>query len=247
MLLAFILALPVPARAAESQRLTLFLPDTDWPPYVTQEGEGGVFSELLSAIAEPLGYRVNVEFLPDRRGWEMLDTGQVDVHVKAKKWVADPDKYLWTEPFLEHEDVLLYSAKSDLEYTSPEALYGKSVAAIRSFRYPVFDPHFGPGKITRVDVGSPRAMLALLELGRVDAALVNRAETQWMLRHTPGTDPSAFRLDKTSFDTAQYRFLFSRKAKWEPLIKRINAALAAMKRDGLLHAMLNRYRYPESQ
>ncbi|MDD3313588.1 transporter substrate-binding domain-containing protein, partial [Pseudodesulfovibrio sp.] len=222
--LMLLAAAALPGLAAETRELTLFLPDTDWPPYVPKgaEGaEGGVFGELLRAIVEPLGYTVKVRFLPERRGWEMLDSGLVDVHVKAREWVEDPDKYLWSEPFLLNKDVLLYSAARPLEYTSPEALYGLSVAAIRGFLYPVFEPHFGPGRITRVDVATPYAMLGLLERNRVAAALVNRSETEWMLRHTPSIDPSRFRLDRHDFDRAQYRFLFSPRSDWRPLIARI--------------------------
>jgi len=232
-------------RAAENRELILFLPDTDWPPFITQDpdqAEGGVFGELIRAIVEPMGYTVKIQFLPERRGWEMLDDGLVDVHVKAKEWVTDPDKYLWSDPFLLNEDVLLYSAARPLEYTTPEALYGTSVATIRGFFYPRFEPHFGPGKITRVDVATPYAMLDLLERNRVAAALVNRAETEWMLHHSPSIDPSRFRLDRHDFDRAQYRFLFSPKGDWQPLIDRIDKSLNAMRHDGRLKAILNKYR-----
>jgi len=232
----------LPGHAAEKQELILFLPDTDWPPFVTQESDGGVFGELLRAIVEPMGYSVRVRSLPERRGWEMLDDGLVDVHVKAREWVDEPDKYLWSEPFMLNEDVLLYAAARPLEYTTPEALYGISVATIRGFFYPPFEPHFGPGKITRVDVATPYAMLDLLERNRVAAALVNRAETEWMLHHTPSIDPSRFVLDKRDFDQAQYRFLFSRKSGRKALVAKIDKALTAMRRDGRLKAILDKYR-----
>lgn len=236
---------PRTADSDDAKRITLFLPETDWPPYVTtmpDHPEGGIFAEVLRAVAEPMGYTVRVEFLPDRRGWEMLDSGQVDVHVKARKWVVDPDRYRWSGPFLEHQDTLLYPAARTLEYTSPEALYGKSVAAIRGFRYPVFEPHFGPGRITRVDVTTPFAMLDLLERDRVDAALVNRAETQWMLNHTPQINPDRFRLDERDFDTARYRFVFSPARDWQPFIEQFNQGLEAMKQDGRLQAILDEYK-----
>ncbi|MEF2230735.1 MAG: transporter substrate-binding domain-containing protein [Pseudodesulfovibrio sp.] len=236
---------PLCARADGAKRITLFLTDTDWPPYVTKDSgrpEGGVFAEVLRAVAEPMGYRVQVVFLPDRRGWEMLNQGAVDVHVKAREWVPNPGRYRWSVPFLPNEDVLLYSASHPLEYTSPRALYGKSVAAIRGFVYPAFEPHFGPGRITRVDVATPFAMFDLLELDRVDAALVNRAETQWMLTHSPGIDPARFRLDKRNVGSAQYRFVFSPKGDWQPFIDRLDRGLETLKQDGRLEAILDGYR-----
>jgi len=234
----------IQAEAAETA-ITMFVPDTDWPPYLIDDPEypgGGVFVEILRAAAEPLGYTVKTLRLPNQRGWMMLENGTIDVHAKALEWVPNANDFLWTDPFMQSEDVLLYPANAPLKHSSPLDLYGKSVAAIKGFIYPVLEPHFGPDKIQRIDVASPYAMLELLALGRADAALVNRAETQWLLRNKPELKPERFVLDKTPCDSASYRFAFTKKGHWQPFIKKFNETLKAMREDGRLTAILNKYR-----
>lgn len=236
---------PFATLAAEKDTITLFLPNTDWPPYLlhTDNGpRGGLFVEVLEEAAKLLGYEISVKFLPDKRGWMLLDAGEIDAHVKAKEWVLNPDKYYWTDSFMLSEDVLLYPRESQLQYTSPEALYGKQIAAVTNFVYPALEPHFGPEKIIRVDVPYPCTMLDLLDCHRVDAAIVNRAETQWLMRVRPDLRLERFRMDETPFESAGYRYLFTRKKDWEPFVQDFNDALKKMKQDGWLKALINKYR-----
>jgi len=236
----------VPANVPSSDRtIVMFLPDTDWPPYLISapnQPNKGVLVEVLTAVAAPLGYTIQVERLPNKRGWLLLNAGDVNVHPKAKEWVKNPERYSWTDPFMMSEDVLLYPASSDFKYTNPEGLYGKTVAAINGFIYPVLEEHFASGKIRRVDVASPYAMLDLLDLGRVDAALVNRSETQWLFRNRPELKPERFRMDDAPFDSAGYRYAFTKAEDWQPFIDEFNKALKAMKKNGKLKAILDQYR-----
>nr|WP_321513704.1 transporter substrate-binding domain-containing protein [uncultured Pseudodesulfovibrio sp.] len=234
----------IQAEAAD-KTITMFIPDTNWPPYIMDDPylpDGGVFVEVLRAVAEPLDYKIKVMRLPNRRGWMMLEHGKIDVHPKAMKWVPNATDFLWTDPFMQSEDVLIYAAETPLKYTSPKDLYGKSVATIKDFAYPVLEPHFGPNKIRRVRSVSPYSMLGLLAIGRVDAAVVNRAETQWLMRTKPELSPERFVLDETPCDSADYRFAFTKKGNWEPFIQKFNTVLNAMKQDGRLEAILNKYR-----
>jgi len=228
---------------AEQRRVVMFIPDTDWPPYVISDPthpEGGVLQAVFRAVAEPMGYEVEVRRLPDRRGWLQLEQGEVDVHAKAMEWVRNPDDYLWTDPFLPSETVFLYREDSDIVSATPADLHGRAVAAIKGFIYPELEAHFGPGRIERVDVASPFTMLDLLALGRVDAALVNGAETRWLMRTDPRLD--GFRLDPCSCGHADYRFVFTRDDKWKPFIEEFNRRLARMRKDGSLDALLDEYR-----
>lgn len=232
-------------QAAEQRKVTMFLPNTNWPPYImdgSHQRAGGILGEVFEAIAGPLGYSLRIKYLPERRGREMLDDGLVDINAMARKWVPDPDRYIWTDPFMLSEDVLLSTEKTPLHFTTPEALYGKTLAAIRGFVYPKLEPHFGPGKITRVDVTTPHEMMRLLGRGRVDGAMVNRAGTQWMLKQHSEFNAGLYHLDETAFDSAAYRFLFRKDGNWGPVRDQFNKALRAMKKDGRLKKILDQYR-----
>ncbi len=236
--------LDAPAEEQE-KTITMFVPDLEWPPYIIQDPGGkdeGSLVEVFKVISKSMGYQVIAKQLPDKRGWAMLREGTVDVHIKAKKWVKAPESYLWSDPFLLNEDVLIFRANSTLSFASVDSLIGKSVAAIKGFVYPAMEPFFDSGKILRIDVTSPYTMLDLLALGRVDAALVNRSETQWLFRTRPDLNPERFRMDETACDSAYYRYVFTRDEKWVPFIEEFNKRLEAMKQDGSLETILDQYR-----
>jgi len=225
--------------------LVMFIPNTDWPPYLINDPQypgGGVLLEVMRAVTEPLGYNVIPKKLPNKRGWLLLESGEVNVHAKAKEWVTEPENYLWTEPFMQNEDVLLYLYGSNIEYTQPELLYGKTLVCIQDFIYPAFEKHFGPDKITRVDVASPFAMLELLGRGRVDAAIVNKSETLWLFRNRPDLKPQRFRMDNNPCGSAGYRYVFTKDSRWLPFIEQFNKRLKEMKNNGQLKAILDQYR-----
>jgi polar amino acid transport system substrate-binding protein len=230
---------------AQNKTITMFIPDTDWPPYLMDDPQypgGGVLKEVFTAIAEPMGYTVHMKKLPNKRGWLLLDKGEVDVHAKAKVWVENPDKYLWTDSFMDHEDCLLYRANSKHHYTTPKALYGKKILAIEGFVYPLFEFYFEEGKIIRMDVNDPYAMLEMLSMGRADAALVNKNETLWLFRNKPDIHPERFRIESIPHSSAEYRYVFTLDYKWIPFIHEFNQRLEVMKQDGRLKKILDQYR-----
>lgn len=225
--------------------ITMFIPDTDWPPYlITNENqtERGVLIDVFREAIRPMGCCLTVQRLPNKRGWEMLENGAVDVHAKAKKWVPNPERFLWSNPFMKHEGVLISRSVKPLRFTTPDRLFNKRVATITGFIYPRLEPFFRSRQIHRVDSASPRAMLELVNRGRVDAALVNFKETLWFFKNNDEIDHRRFHLDTTPYDTAQYRFVFTKDDKWKPIIKRLNQELEAMRRDGRLKRILNQYR-----
>lgn len=224
--------------------LILFMPDTNWPPYITSQEPDkprGVLVEIISEAVKPLGYTLIIKALPDRRGWIQLDAGDVDAHAKAREWVKEPEKYLWTIPFLKSVDTLLTTADSDLEYSTPEDLKGLRVAVINSFYYPTLERYFDNGSITRIDASDPYRMIEMVDRGRADAAVVNRRETQWLFKTRPDLSPERFTIHKTPIDSAWYRFAFTRANGWEPHLPRINQKLEAMLKDGRMESILCKY------
>ncbi|OIQ50341.1 Bacterial extracellular solute-binding protein, family 3 [Pseudodesulfovibrio hydrargyri] len=231
--------------AGHARDLVLFITNENWPPYQINDSAlkgKGVIVDMLGEIAPSLGLTLKVRVLPERRGWDMLEHGEVDIFPTAREWTENPDRYLWTAPLMLNEDILLFRAGSTLRYVSPASLEGLSVAAMEDFVYPALEPSFREGKIIRIDCGSPYNMLEMLDRSRVDAALVNRSETLWLFRNYPELHPERFRMDETPFDSAWYRFLLPRGRGWEQYIDRFNDRITTMKRDGTLNAILDRYR-----
>ncbi|WP_018123836.1 substrate-binding periplasmic protein [Desulfovibrio oxyclinae] len=237
-------ALPGTSLAADDT-IDFFLPDTDWPPYITGTPNAagrGVLVDVLAEAAAPLGLSVEVRQLPDKRGWIMLRSGEVDAHAKAIEWTHAPEQYLWTIPFLQSVDVLLTHKQNDFDYDGPDDLMGKRVAVIDSFVYPDLEPLFQQGLVRRVNATHPGQMLSLVREGRADAAVVNYRETLWMFKQNPDLAHEPFRLHSEPVGSAWYRYLFHRSERWEPVVERISEELEAMRQDGRLEAILRHYR-----
>jgi polar amino acid transport system substrate-binding protein len=225
--------------------MVMFIAYADVPPYFiggSEEEGNGILMDMLRAVTGPLDCTVTFRRLPDKRGWDMLAHGGVDVYATAREWIENPDRFLWTEPFMHNDDVLVYRAVSPQIYSGPESLYGKTVACIKGFVYPPLEGHFGPGRIMRIDATSPEAMLELLARGRADAVLVNHTEIRWIFRTNKDLDPHRFRVDPHPVGRALFRFLFPRDRGWEPMVDQFNRRLHAMRRDGSLTAILARYK-----
>ncbi|MGE4292598.1 MAG: substrate-binding periplasmic protein [Desulfovibrio sp.] len=235
-----------PGTAQATQRmLVAFVPDTNWPPYLlgnTEDQPIGLLPDLLREVLEPLGYGVRFLHLPNKRGWVMLDSGEVDLHFKAREWVPNADDYLWSDPVFDSENVLLSSRKRPLDFDTLDDLKGLRIAVISSFVYPRLNELFTSGEAVRIPVDSPFSMLNLVDMGRVDAAVVNRSETQWLFQNRPKLHGERFVLTEKALDVSPYRFVFTKRKNWAPLMERINEQLATMKADGRLDEILQRYR-----
>ncbi|WFS62933.1 transporter substrate-binding domain-containing protein [Pseudodesulfovibrio thermohalotolerans] len=233
------------AASPAKDSIVMFIAHADVPPYYIGSPDlpdRGILPDVLKAVTGPLGYALSFRRLPDKRGWDMLEHGGVNVYASAREWKDEPDKFLWTAPFMPNDDVLLYRAGSSLQYIGPETLHGATVACIKGFVYPALEPHFGPGGITRLDATSPDVMLELLRRGRADAAIVNLTEIRWMFHNREDIDPRQFRMDPTPIGTAPIRFVFPKDRGWEPVIEQFNLRLREMKADGSLKAVLDRYK-----
>ena len=225
--------------------MVMFIAHADVPPYYiagSKDRNNGILMDVLRAVTGPLDCTVTTMRLPDKRGWYMLTHGGVDVYATAKEWIEAPDQFLWTDPFMANEDVLVYRAGSPQSYTGPESLYGKAVACIKGFVYPTLEDSFGPNRITRIDATSPEAMLELLLRGRADAVVINRTEIQWLFRTRQDLEPHRFRIDPQPVARAFFRFLFPRDRGWEPMVEQFNRRLETMRKDGSLKALLGRYK-----
>jgi len=225
--------------------MVMLIAYADVPPYYiadSKDQNNGILMDVLRAVTRPLNRTVTFRRLPDKRGWDMLEHGGVDLYASAREWVDDPDRFLWTNPLMTNEDVLVYRVGSPLIYSGAESLFGKTVACIKGFVYPALQAHFGPGAIERIDTTSPEAMLELLTLGRADAALVNHTEIRWILRTQNDLKRHRFRIDPHPVDRAFYRFLFPKGRGWKPMVGQFNRRLQTMREDGSLKAILGRYR-----
>lgn len=242
---ALLLALtPMVSGNASAQGKKVFhfnISPNGYPPYliVDQSAPSGIMWDVVSRIAERLGYRLVAERIPRKRVDQMLLDGYIDGTPRAREWTEDAEKFLFTDPVVKIEEVFFSPENSGFRYEAPEDLFSKTIVTHLGYHYPELEPYFTADKIHRFDVSRDRDMFTFVLHGeRFDAAVADRLVGRWILRNKDLQDE--FRSSDNSI--SEYGFRLMLRPDWQSFAQGFNAELARMKENGELDAILANYR-----
>lgn len=212
-----------------------------YPPYliVDENQPSGIMWDVVSVVAQRLGYSVIAEQVPRKRVDQMLLEGYIDGTPRAREWADDPEQFLFTDPVVDIEEVFFVPAESGFSYTNPDDLISKTIVTHLGYRYPMLEPYFEDGRIRRFDVSRDKDMFTFVLHGdRFDAAVADRLVGKWILRNEGLRQH--FRI--TSKGISNYGFRLMLRRDWQSFANRFNDELAKMKKNGELDAILANYR-----
>ncbi|TYC53177.1 amino acid ABC transporter substrate-binding protein [Marinobacter sp. BW6] len=230
-----------PETSAEKPVFRFNISPNGYPPYliVDQKNPSGIMWDVVSAVAQRMGYTVIAEQIPRKRVDEMILQGYIDGTPRAREWADDPEQFLFTDPVVDIDEVFFVPAGSGFSYESPEDLISKTVVTHLGYRYPLLEPYFAEGKIRRFDVSRDRDMFTFVLHGdRFDAAVADRLVGKWILRNE-GLRES---FDIASQSISHYGLRLMLRKDWESFATNFNKELAQMKENGELDAILANYR-----
>ncbi|MFL1466010.1 substrate-binding periplasmic protein [Marinobacter sp. HN1S83] len=212
-----------------------------YPPYLIVDGRqpSGIMWDVVSLIAQRIGYEVIPKKIPRKRVDRMLSRGYIDGTSRAIEWTDNPDKFLFTDPIVAIEEVFFIPTDSDLQYRTPEDLFSRTVVTHLGYAYPVLEPHIESGAIKRFDVSRDRDMFTFVRHGEhFDAAVADRLVGQWILLN------EGWQKDfRTSAEgISNYGFRLMLRKDWGEFARLFNAELANMRANGELEEILSRYR-----
>ncbi|WP_461210149.1 substrate-binding periplasmic protein [Desulfocurvus sp. DL9XJH121] len=225
--------------------LVLGCPATGWPPYHIPDAPDrrpGILPDIFREACGALGQPAELRPLPEVRAMIGLNEGTINVYTKAKEWVADPGRFLWSSTVMRSTDVLLFRAGEEFPFRDVADLRGKSLGTVHGFHYPTLEALFDSGAAARVDAPSTRKLFQMLQAGRCDAAVINDHVARWIISRDPDLAPEQFSLSKTAVDSADYRFVFSWHRTWGGFIEDLDREIARMRADGRMDAIEARYR-----
>ncbi len=241
-LLSVALALPTNASAAsEKETLRFNVSPNGYPPYLIVKGRtpSGIMWDVMSLIADRLGYELIAEKVPRKRVDQMLLEGYIDATPRAREWTDEPEKFLFTNPVVDIEEVFFIPKDSELAYRTPEDMFSRTIVTHLGYIYPALEPHFESGKIQRFDVARDRDMfLYVLHGNRFDAAVADRLVGKWFLRNEGLRDN--FRTSAKSISTFGFRIML--RKDWQGFADEFNRELARIRENGELDAILANYR-----
>lgn len=221
--------------------LKLNVSPSGYPPYLIVNGDNysGIIWDVVNRVAERAGFSVSAVRVPRKRVDNLLMEGYLDATPRAREWTADPDRFLFTDPVVNVEEVFFSTNGSPFRYDGPESLEGKTLVTHLGYRYPAVQELFNADQAHRFDVSRDRDMFRyLLYSDKFDAAIADRLVGQWILL-SEGLQ-GQFRMSDDNI--SQYGFRLMLRKDWENFARLFNQELQALKANGELEEILSRYR-----
>jgi len=212
-----------------------------YPPYliVDEAAPSGIMWDVLSRILPSMGFEVKPYKIPRKRVDQMLAEGFIDGTPRTIEWTKEPEKFLFTDPIVNVEEVFFFPADSPLRYESVSDLFGTTIVTPLGYFHPTLEPYFKSGKIQRFDVNQDRDMFRFVLHGKdFHAALADQLVGRWILRQENMKD--AFRTSGKSVTKLGFRIML--RHNYTAFAEEFNRELAKLRKNGELDAILNKYR-----
>lgn len=222
-------ALSMGVVAALAQELLVNVDDANPPFMFARNGTAaGVYPVLMAAVFHEMGAEVRILPKPWRRALAELDAGTAGLGGIYKN-SERLKRFDYSDPMFV-ERVSLYSLRTDASrYAGVADLRGKRVGVIRGWSYgDEFDEARKAGLMTVEEVNSDAQNFAKLSVGRLDVviAIVEAAEPQLRIHRD-------VQLAGAMAENPTY-LAFSKSAGKLGFIERFNAALARLKKSGVV-------------
>lgn len=234
-------------RPASAGERTLVVGTDEWPPYeyATENGVSGIATDIVQTVLERMG--VGVESLsqfPWVRGLRMLEGGELDVLYAG---IYDQERLAYvryhSEPLVSSRWVLFarkgMGAKS---YESLNDLRGRTLGVVRGYSYtPEINDLLQDNKLV-VEASTDEAILELLVRGRVDFALCDMLNCQY-LSNRLGLDYTIQVVPGPPLSEITLYALFNRATISESFVKRFDKELRALKAENTYGDILRKHLY----
>ncbi len=228
---------------AEQREVVFAYFSRGWLPMELMVGNepSGIAVDIFKAVMPP-ELDASVEISNKPRKLLYTETNPVYTRLTAKKWLSTEYHYLFSDPVMPMTNVLYSPAHRPMEYDGPKSVIGKTVGCIKNYTYPKIEMMVAAGKAKRYDVNRVPVLLRMVKEGRVDCAVLDVGEAQWVIRNSNTLKPEDFHVSAQPVDEVQLQFVFNRAPGWEEWLPLINERIHALRQGGGLDEILSRYK-----
>lgn len=230
------------AAGPETPVLRLNVSTSGYPPYliVSPDHEySGIAYDVVTRIAERMGYRVEPLEIPRKRVDNLLQEGVIDATLRAPEWTKEPDNFLFTDTIVPVREVFFTPTGSNFRFRSLDTLRNVTIATPLGYQYPQLKPLFDSGAVERLEVSRDRDIFTFMLHGEnIDAAVADLLVGRWLIRQNGWQDK--FRHSDRAISELDYRLMV--RPEWAPFAEAFNEELEKMKASGELDEILDQYR-----
>lgn len=213
-----------------------------YPPYLIVENDhlGGIVWDVMSRISERLQLTLEPLKIPRKRVDELILNGFVDATPRAVEWTSQPERFLYSDPIVQVEEVLFYPHDRAFEFQSPDDLAGKTLVTHLGYYHAKLAELFESGRTQRFDVvGDAEVFRYLLDSERFDGAIADRLVGRWVIRNHPYM---AGALATSQASISNYSLRLMVRPELTGFMHRFNSELTRLKASGELSDILASYR-----
>ena len=239
-LAAFISAAALTSLSAQTVKVGTSI----WPPYYYEDAQKqpkGLFVEFLNEIKKRTKMDIQMVNLPTNRMLQGFRDKTIDAEtfVNAAWRGDDKDISVYTMPIMESADVVLMPKSKLINGKSVDDFAGKRIGTNLGYYYGEgFSDGFDAKKMIRDDSNGSESLVQKLQLGRVDAIIMDRLEAQYTLKKM-GYDPTLFAVAYTYKQTSALALRLHKSRA--DLLPKLDAAIKAMKDDGFVNKVIDSY------
>ncbi len=219
----------------------LIVGDQSKPFEFTKDGKAVGFDiDLTKAILDKLGVPFEVQLVPWKRAWHMIETGKADASLttsrkdKRKPYVWYPDTNMWVSEY-----VYFVRKGEKGEFKGYQTAAGKSVGIISGYSY---SKEFWAAKLKTEAVTTLSQNFKELKAGRLDFVITDKVVGSFTAKEMGMLE--AFDIYQTPLFSKGYPMAFSKKSGYpglEDLMKKFFSELETMKKNGQYQKMLDKW------
>lgn len=213
-------------------------------PYAIANGSnlvGGVIWDIANELADELNAQAVFVNIPRKRQEKYLSDGDIDVLlISNPKWLGSKGGLVWSEALFEESNVVVTLADPLLTIKSKQDLHGLDIGTIRGYKYQLIESDVAENLITRFDVRELEANFGKLSLARIDALIDSSILVNYQLSQKK--DSHRFKIAPLVISKHQIYAAISPLSSVDP--KRIVEALKELKDQGVIEAIMQKYKTP---
>ena len=236
----FSVAGPFFQTGAIAQDSVLTVAFAHWPPWniIDENRFGGIDSDILKAVGEPLNIRFEFKECPWQRCVEMIRTGDVDLITSFGKTRQREAFAIYLALPYTRSVIHFYGLKQNkLQVNSFEDLYGKAIGVTKGSAF--FDRFDRDEKLEKVEVTRMDQMIKMALNRRIDLFIGFERATEYRLL-TRGLDHhfEEMAYTRTGYDLYVGMSRKSDQLKWVP---RISEQLVHLVKSGETQRIIDRF------
>ena len=213
-----------------------------WPPFRIQahnEAMTGIDIDLIAAIEARLGIKVTVQRVPWVRGLAMMREGKADLMIGLAR-TAERETFIhYTEPaYAQIRPVFYKLASSPKQITQYEDLAGHRIGFTRGSAY--FEPFDSDTTLDKQSATDESQLLKMLVGKRFDFIIGSDVQADYEIGMR-GYGKTVVKTDYRPTKTVPLYLGISRKSSFLPRADELGRAIAALRANGTLAAILDRY------